>query len=54
MRDTRHIPKHNKSNIYSKPIANIKLNRERLKVISLKTGKKNKVLTFFLSIQYSN
>jgi hypothetical protein len=30
------IPKHNKSNIYSKPVANIKLNGEKLEAIPLK------------------
>lgn len=36
---TRHTPKYNKSNI-RKPIANIKLNREKCKSIPLKSGTK--------------
>ena len=36
IRDTRHIPKH--KTIYSKPIANIKLNGEKHKAIPLKSG----------------
>jgi hypothetical protein len=35
--NSRSIPKYNKS-IYSKPIANIKLNGEKVKAISLKSG----------------
>jgi hypothetical protein len=36
-RNSRSIPKHNKT-IYSKPVANIKLNGEKLEAISLKSG----------------
>jgi hypothetical protein len=37
IKNSRPIPKHNKS-IYNKPVANIKLNGEKLKAIPLKSG----------------
>jgi hypothetical protein len=39
--------------IYSKPVANLKLNRERLEVISLKRGTRQRLPTLSLSIQDS-
>jgi hypothetical protein len=37
IRNSRPIPKHKKA-IYSKPVANIKLNGEKLEAIPLKSG----------------
>ena len=39
--------------MYSKPIANIKLNREKLKAVPLKSGTRQGYLVSHLSIQYS-
>jgi hypothetical protein len=40
IKNSWHIPKHNKSN-YNKPTANIKLNKEKLEAIPLKSGTRN-------------
>ena len=47
----KRTPKHNDGRIYSKLIANIKLNRKKLKAILLKLG--TRLYTLSKSIQYN-
>jgi hypothetical protein len=53
IRNSRQTSTHIKSIIYSKPIANIKLNEENFKAIPFKPGSRQDCPTLFISIQYS-
>jgi hypothetical protein len=46
-------PKHNKGNLYSKQVANVKLNGDKIKAIALKSGARQGLFIYSISIQCS-